>query len=70
MCSSSREGGVMKIHFDADMRSVHKRLAAKDNDTLLKPDEWKAFIEILERPAQPNENLRKLLTEPSVLERQ
>jgi uncharacterized protein (DUF1778 family) len=58
----------MKIHFDADMKSVHKRLAARD-DIRLKPDEWKAFIEILEKPAEPNENIRRLLTEPSVLER-
>jgi len=61
----------MKIHFDADMRSVHKRLAARheENTIRLKPDEWKAFIEILEKPAEPNENIRRLLTEPSVLER-
>jgi uncharacterized protein (DUF1778 family) len=35
----------------------------------LSPDRWKAFVTALDRPVQPKPRLRKLLTEPSVLER-
>ena len=63
------EGVCMKIHLDADMRSVHQRLAGKDVFRL-SPENWKKFNEVLDQPPQANENLRKLLTEPSVLERQ
>jgi uncharacterized protein (DUF1778 family) len=59
----------MKINFDADMRSVHTRLAGEENNIRLSPEQWQEFVAMLERPTQPNENLRLLLTEPSVLER-
>lgn len=35
----------------------------------LPPDRWKAFVSALDRPVQPKPRLRKLLSEPSVLER-
>ena len=35
---------------------------------VLSPKQWKAFTEALERPARAKPGLRKLLTEPSVLE--
>lgn len=35
----------------------------------LSPDRWKAFVSALDRPVQPKPRLRKLLSEPSVLER-
>ena len=36
---------------------------------LLSPKQWKAFTEALERPARVKPRLRKLLMEPSVLEK-
>jgi uncharacterized protein (DUF1778 family) len=36
---------------------------------VLSPKQWKAFTDALERPARVKPRLRKLLTEPSVLER-
>lgn len=35
----------------------------------LSPERWKAFVAALDRPVRPKPRLRKLLTEPSVLER-
>ena len=35
---------------------------------VLSPKQWKAFNEALERPARVKPRLRKLLTEPSILE--
>jgi uncharacterized protein (DUF1778 family) len=34
------------------------------------PGQWKAFVAALERPAQVKPRLRRLFSEPSVLERQ
>jgi uncharacterized protein (DUF1778 family) len=47
-------------------------LAGRDGDEIqirLSPEKWKKFNEILDRPAEVNEKLKKLLTEPSVLEK-
>ena len=35
---------------------------------VLSPKQWKAFNDALERPPKVKPNLRKLLTEPSILE--
>jgi len=35
---------------------------------VLSPKQWKAFNDALERPAKVKPNLRRLLTEPSILE--
>jgi uncharacterized protein (DUF1778 family) len=34
----------------------------------LPPDQWRAFLEALDRPAKSNPALRRLLTEPSMIE--
>jgi len=36
---------------------------------VLSDKQWKAFVEALERPAKVRPKLRKLLTEPSILEK-
>ena len=36
---------------------------------VLSDKQWKAFVEALERPAKIRPKLRKLLTEPSILEK-
>ena len=66
---------MKKIHLDADMRSVHRRLADAHSLLAMKPEVIKVTPEqmdqihkILDNPPKPNEKLRKLLTEPSVLE--
>ncbi len=35
----------------------------------LPPDRWNAFVELLDRPPVEKPRLRRLLTEPSILER-
>ena len=35
----------------------------------LPPDRWNAFVEMLDRPPAEKPRLRRLLTEPSILER-
>jgi len=37
---------------------------------LLDTDQWNAFVDALDRPAQVKPRLRRLLEEPSVLEKQ
>src|SRR5437899_1356570 len=44
-------------------------ILAEERHFALSPDRWKAFVSALDRPIQPKPRLRKLLTEPSVLER-
>jgi len=34
----------------------------------LPPEQWQAFLAALDKPAEPNLLLRRLLTEPSVVE--
>ena len=43
-------------------------ILAEERHFELPPDRWKAFVSALERPARPKPRLRKLLSEPSVLE--
>ena len=49
--------------------SKAKEAIADQVHFVLSPGQWKAFTEALERPARVKPRLRKLLTEPSVLER-
>lgn len=65
----------MKVHLNADMGAVHKRLAdahsllsMKPEVIRVSPEQMQEFHKILGRPPAPNEKLRKLLTEPSILE--
>jgi uncharacterized protein (DUF1778 family) len=44
-------------------------ILAEEKHFQLPPDRWKAFVSALDRPIQPKPRLRKLLSEPSVLER-
>lgn len=44
-------------------------ILAEEQHFALSPDHWKAFVSALDRPVQPKPRLRKLLSEPSVLER-
>ena len=36
----------------------------------LNPEQWDSFVAALDRPVQPKPRLRRLFTEPSVLEKQ
>jgi uncharacterized protein (DUF1778 family) len=42
---------------------------AEERDFRLPPERWKAFLAILDRPAIANPELRRLLTEPSAVEK-
>jgi uncharacterized protein (DUF1778 family) len=47
---------------------AEEALASKQH-FVLPPEKWEAFTAALDRPAQSKPGLKKLLTEPSVLER-
>ena len=42
---------------------------AEQSDFKLPPDQWRAFLAALDKPAVANPKLRRLLTEPSVIEK-
>ena len=44
-------------------------ILAEERHFALPPDRWKAFVSALDRPVRLKPRLRKLLSEPSVLER-
>lgn len=50
-------------------RSRAEAILAEERNFELSPDRWKAFVSALDRPVEPKPRLKKLLTEPSVLER-
>lgn len=49
-------------------RSQAEQLLADQKHFVVSEKEWRKFVEALDRPAQVKPNLRKLLTEKSVLE--
>jgi len=52
----------------ASIARAEEVLAAR-RDFLLPPDRWNAFVEMLDRPPVEKPRLRRLLTEPSILEK-
>lgn len=50
-------------------RSRAEAILAEERNFELPPDRWKAFVSALDRPVQLKPRLKKLLTEPTVLER-
>ncbi len=48
--------------------TVAQRELAVQTEFKLPPQQWKDFLAALDRPATSNPALRRLLTEPSVLE--
>lgn len=50
-------------------RSRAEAVLAEERNFELSPDRWKAFVSALDRPVRLKPRLKKLLTEPSVLER-
>ena len=46
-----------------------EQILAEERHFVLPPARWKAFLAALDRPARRNPRLRRLLSEPSVLER-
>jgi uncharacterized protein (DUF1778 family) len=52
----------------ASIASAEEVLASR-REFQLPPDRWNAFVEMLDRPPVERPRLRRLLTEPSILER-
>lgn len=50
-------------------RSRAEDILAEERNFELSPDRWKAFVSALDRPVRSKPQLKKLLTEPTVLER-
>ena len=41
---------------------------AEEKEFTLPPEQWRAFLAALDKPTEPRPALRRLLTEPSVIE--
>ncbi len=50
-------------------RRLNLRASPDQRRFLLSAGQWKAFVAALDRPPQPNPRLRRLLSEPSILDR-
>lgn len=62
--------GVTVSEFVLESASTRAEgILAEERDFALSPERWKAFVSALDRPVQSKPRLRKLLAEPSVLER-
>lgn len=48
--------------------AVAENELAEQREFKLAPDKWRSFLAALDRPTQPTAELRRLLTEPSVIE--
>jgi len=66
---ASRQGVTVSEFVLESARTRAEDLLAEERHFALPPDRWKAFVSALDRPIQPKPRLRKLLSEPSVLER-
>lgn len=61
--------GKTLTSFILDAASIEAQRALADRRVFLLDDEqWARFVEALDRPAHPGPRLRRLLTEPSILE--
>ena len=49
-------------------RTRAEDILSEERHFALSPERWKAFVSALARPVQPKPRLRRLLSEPSVLE--
>jgi len=62
--------GVSASSFVLDSATAKAEEVLADSTEFVLPEaQWKLFVEALERPVRIKSRLRKLLTEPSVLER-
>jgi uncharacterized protein (DUF1778 family) len=65
---ASAKGQSVSEFIIASACSVAECELAEENEFSLPPDRWKLFLEALDKPAAANSALRRLLTEPSVIE--
>ena len=66
---ASRQGLSVSEFVLASACARAEDILAEERHFALPPERWKAFLAALDRPIQPKPRLRRLLTEPSVLER-
>lgn len=66
---AAEASGKNRQDFILDAAKAAAEITLLDRRTIsLNSDAYKAFVAMLEAPAQPNENLRKTLTTPAVWE--
>lgn len=64
---AAKASGKNRQEFILDAAKSAAEVALLDRRTIsLESDAYKAFVALLEAPAQPNENLRKSLTTPAI----
>lgn len=67
--AASRQGVTVSEFILESASSRAEDILAEERHFALSPDRWKAFLAALDRPVQSKPRLRRLLSEPSVLER-
>lgn len=67
--AASREHTDVTDFILESARARAEDVLAEERHFDLPPDRWKAFVSALDRPVRVKPRLRKLLTEPRVLER-
>lgn len=67
--AASRQGSTVSDFVIKSACSRAEDILAEERNFELPPDRWKAFVSALERPVRLKPRLKKLLTEPTILER-
>jgi len=65
---ANAKGQSMTEFIIASASAIAECELAEERDFKLPPEQWKAFLEVLDRPAVANPALHRLLTEPSAIE--
>lgn len=63
-----RKGQTMTEFVIQSACAVAEIELAEQKEFTLPPDQWQAFLAALDKPTEPSPALRRLLTEPSVIE--
>jgi uncharacterized protein (DUF1778 family) len=67
--AASRRGVTVTEFVLESAQTRAEEILAEERHFVLPPDRWRAFVAALDRPARSKPRLRRLLGEPSVLER-
>jgi len=63
-----RKGQTMTEFVVQSAGAVAELELAEQKEFTLPPEQWQAFLAALDKPTEPSPALRRLLTEPSVIE--
>jgi uncharacterized protein (DUF1778 family) len=67
--AASRRGVTVTEFVLESAQNRAEEILAEERHFVLPPERWRAFVAALDRPARAKPRLRRLLREPSILER-